>query len=109
MPQSPSIYDTMLQFFTQDEWPYTQLEGRPMLRMNFRGNNGRWLCIAQAREEQEEFVFYSVCDVNVPEDKRAAMAEYLTRANYGLYIGNFEMDYSDGEIRYKTSIDIEGA
>jgi hypothetical protein len=24
-----------------------------------------------------------------------------------MIIGNFEMDYSDGEIRYKTSVDIE--
>jgi hypothetical protein len=30
----------------------------------------------------------------------------LTRANFGLNIGNFEMDFSDGEIRYKTSIDV---
>lgn len=36
------------------------------------------------------------------------MAEFLTRANYGLMIGNFEMDFNDGEIRYKTSIDVEG-
>ena len=33
---------------------------------------------------------------------------FLTRANYGLLIGNFEMDYNDGEVRYKTSIDVEG-
>lgn len=32
------------------------------------------------------------------------MAEFLTRANYGMAIGNFEMDYNDGEIAYKTSI-----
>lgn len=30
------------------------------------------------------------------------MAEYLTRANYGLRDGNFELDFSDGEIRYKV-------
>ena len=32
----------------------------------------------------------------------------MTRINYGLNIGNFEMDMHDGEIRYKTSIDVEG-
>jgi hypothetical protein len=46
--------------------------------------------------------------VKVPEDKRLIMADFLTRANYGLYIGNFEMDFNDGEVRYKTSIDVEG-
>ena len=39
---------------------------------------------------------------------RGLAAEYLTRANYGLSIGNFEMDFEDGEVRYKTSIDVEG-
>ena len=36
------------------------------------------------------------------------ISELLTRANYGLNIGNFEMDFSDGEVRYKTSINVEG-
>jgi hypothetical protein len=35
------------------------------------------------------------------------MAEFITRANYGMRIGNFEMDFSDGELRYKSSIDVE--
>ena len=29
-------------------------------------------------------------------------------AIFGLLIGNFEMDMSDGEVRFKTSIDVEG-
>ena len=35
------------------------------------------------------------------------MAEFIARANYGLRIGNFEMDFSDGELRYKSSLDFE--
>ncbi|MEL6492946.1 MAG: YbjN domain-containing protein [Cyanobacteria bacterium J06621_3] len=35
------------------------------------------------------------------------MAQFITRANYGLILGNFELDYTDGEIRYKTSLDVE--
>ena len=43
-----------------------------------------------------------------PEEMRVPMAEFLTRANYGLRIGNFEMDFEDGEVRYKSSVDFEG-
>ena len=32
------------------------------------------------------------------------MAEFITRANYGLHMGCFELDFNDGEIRYKMSI-----
>jgi hypothetical protein len=46
--------------------------------------------------------------IKAAEEVRPAVAEFLTRANYGLYIGNFELDYADGEIRYKSSIDFEG-
>ena len=37
-----------------------------------------------------------------------AIAEFLTRTNYSMIIGNFELDFADGEIRYKTSIDVQG-
>jgi hypothetical protein len=102
------ILDTAASFFEEDGWPFTQFEGQPVLQMGFRGENGQWTCIAQAREEQSQFLFYSLCPVNAPEDRRPAVAELLTRANYGLFIGNFELDLDDGEIRYKTSIDVEG-
>lgn len=46
--------------------------------------------------------------IKVPEARRQVIAEFLTRANYGMVIGNFEMDFSDGEIRYKTSVDLAG-
>jgi hypothetical protein len=65
-------------------------------------------CYAIVRVDLEEFLFYAVAPVKVPEDVRIAVAEYVTRANYGLRIGNFELDYSDGEVRYKSSIDFEG-
>lgn len=42
------------------------------------------------------------------ENKRQAIAEFLTRANSGMIVGNFELD-ADREIRYKTSVDVKGA
>ncbi len=103
-----AIYDTMVRFFTEDEWPFTEVEGKPILRTAFSGRNGNWVCFAQAREEHYRFLFYSVCTTNTPEEKRPAMAEFITRANYGMILGNYELDYRDGEVRYKTSIDVEG-
>ena len=73
----------------------------------FIGNNGEMTCFAQVRPDLEQFIFYVVMPMRVPEEMRAAMAEFLTRANYGLVVGNFEMDYEDGEVRYKTSLDVE--
>lgn len=102
------IFNVLVEFFEEDEWDFQWMEGMSVLTMGFSGKNGKWQCFAQAREKQQQFVFYSVLPVNVPEDKRARVAEYITRVNYGMVIGNFEMDYDDGEVRYKTSVDVEG-
>jgi hypothetical protein len=101
------IFEVALNFFNQDNWPFSQSEDEPILNLVFQGTNGEWVCYAKAREEENQFVFYSNCQVNVPANKRQAMAEFLTRANHGLVIGNFEMDFEEGLIRYKTSIDVE--
>jgi hypothetical protein len=102
------ILDVAISFFQQDDWPITELDGQPFLRTGFQGSSGQWTCFAQVREEQSQLIFYSVCPLSVPEGRRLAAAEFLTRANYDLVIGNFEMDWDDGEIRYKTSIDVLG-
>lgn len=104
---SSPIFNVVLDFFARENWPTHQLNGEPVLQVNFKGNNGRWGCLAQAREAEYQFVFYSVCPANTPPEKRAAMAEFITRANYGLSLGNFEMDFNDGEVRFKTAIDTE--
>lgn len=108
MSESKTILEIVTDFLRQDQWPFVPLGDQPLLHTNFKGHNGQWSCVAQAREEMSQFVFYSVCPVSVPEHKRLAMAEFITRANYGMVMGNLEMDMSDGEVRYKTSIDVEG-
>ncbi|MFM7370071.1 MAG: YbjN domain-containing protein, partial [Sphaerospermopsis kisseleviana] len=103
-----NIFEEMINFFKNDDWPFVQLSGQPALQISFQGKNGKWNCYARAREEQQQFVFYSICPINAPEEKRLAVAEFITRANSGMMIGNFELDFNDGEISYKTSIDVEG-
>lgn len=105
---SKKIFEAILNFFTEDDWAYAKIQGEPTLRLAFQGNNGKWTCYAKAREQQQQFVFYSLCPMNAPENKRQNVAEFITRANCGMIIGNFELNFNDGEISYKTSIDVEG-
>ncbi len=56
----------------------------------------------QTRDE-DGFTVYTVFPVKAPEEKRGAVAAFLTRANYGLILGSFELDFDDGEIRFKVT------
>lgn len=102
------LLDLVGQYLDADDWHYER-DDENVIRMGFAGENGRWTVFARALEEKQQILFYSLCPLNAAEARRPAMAEFLTRANYGMVIGNFEMDYSDGEIRYKTSIDVENS
>src|SRR5260221_4823931 len=97
------IYDALVRYFREVNWSFTPMEDRTALMLTVTGEHGMYTCYAQAREETEQFVFYSFYAVKAPESKRVTAMEYVTRANYGLFIGNFELDMSDGEVRYKTS------
>jgi hypothetical protein len=105
--EDQSLLQTVMAFFAEDDWQFTKLQGEPILHLVFQGNNGQWNCYAKVREEQQ-LIFYSICPIVAPESTRSAIAEFLTRANFGIVIGNFELNFDSGEIRYKTSIDVEG-
>lgn len=101
-------FETLGQFLEEDEWKPRKLDDKHAYSMLYSGENGDYRCYAVVRVELEEFLFYTVAPVRIPNDVRPAVAEYITRANYGLRIGNFELDYSDGEVRFKSSINFEG-
>ena len=46
--------------------------------------------------------------LRIPYEERLPACELLMRANHGLMFGSFDIDFSDGEVRYKVSVDTEG-
>jgi hypothetical protein len=103
-----SLLEVAKKFFDEDNWRYQELKDQGILTVAFKGESGQWSCYAQAQDQRNLFVFYSISPTRPEPGKIAAMAEYLTRVNYNMALGNFEMDMEDGEIRFKTSIDVTG-
>lgn len=103
-----SILDELIDFFEQDDWLFDIIDDPPGIRTTFFRKSDRWSCEAYVREERGQCVFYSIFPVHVPAEKLDSVAEFITRANFGMIIGNFELNYEDGQIRYKTSIDVKG-
>lgn len=109
MKEKHSIYETMAAFFTENNWPHVVVEELGVINVPFKGKNSEWLCTAMAKEEIDQFAFYSILPFIIPAEKLNIVLEYITRANYGQIIGNWEMNMDKGEVRYKTSIDVEGS
>lgn len=103
------IYDAVKSYFAGTDWTFEERPGKSLIAFPVAGSNGNWLGFAKALEEDEQLLIHSVIPTEVPAGRRDALALFLTRANYGTVIGNFELDLDSGELRYKTSIDVEGS
>jgi len=103
------LLQAAVSFLSEEGWHPQIIEEEATVRTGFAGSNGNFACYGHGMEDTEQFVFYSVVPVPVPAGKRQAMAELLTRINSGLVLGSFEMDFDDGEVRFKTAIDVEDA
>lgn len=75
-----------------------------MLAGIISGATGTYKCLFHAKEESDTLAFYMQLGPKAPPQHRIKIAEYIARANYGLVIGNFEIDMRDGEIRFKNSL-----
>jgi hypothetical protein len=107
-PERGKIYKAMVTFFQEQKINFTEVSGKPMIAFGIAGKNGKFRCAGRANEKLQLFLFYSNCPLIVPENRRLAMAEFLIRINDILNVGNFDMNFDNGEISYRTSIDVEG-
>ncbi|MDI3283127.1 YbjN domain-containing protein [Polyangium sp. 15x6] len=56
-------------------------------------------------EELERVVVYVMFEPKAKKELRTELAEFVTRANFGMGDGNFEMDFDDGSVRFKVALD----
>lgn len=103
-----SIMGAVERFMQENELEYERVEGRSALVCNLSGDNNGFRFFFDIHEDDERLIIYATTQTRIPEQARVPIAEFLARANYGLRIGNFELDMSDGEVRYKVSVDVEG-
>jgi len=102
------LLDGILAHAEGRRWSARRLAERDVVEVRFDVGWTRWSAFAKV-ERGDVIVIRSLFPELVPEDRRGAVAEYLTRANWRLSVGNWEMDWSDGETRFKTSVDLNGS
>ena len=102
------IYDGLLNFLRQDEWPIHEIGDGITISTAFEGQDERWACVAQAVEEADIVLFYSTLPIEVPATRRDEMAKFLCYLSYTVPTGCFEISREDGDVRFKTSLSVLG-
>ncbi|MFA6319062.1 MAG: YbjN domain-containing protein [Elusimicrobiota bacterium] len=103
------LLDTVAEFLIDDKWVFDKVEGRDIIKTGVRVKNASYRMFIDCVEVRQQVMLYVLSPDVVAPEKRLFAAEFLTRANYGLRFGNFELDMDDGEVRFKVSVDVEGS
>lgn len=67
-------------------------------------NNSSWTELIRIEEDAKLIIMYAVFPTLVMEQNREALALQFMNENYDLMNGAFEMDSSDGELRFRSSL-----
>lgn len=72
------------------------------------GEHGTWHTYIQVTDDVEarHVVIHAHLPALIPVSTRLKVAELLTRINYDLVLGNFELGLDDGELLLKTAVDL---
>jgi hypothetical protein len=95
--------EKMTEVLKARDWNFELEEESGMLTTGCRGENGQWRVQAGPLSEYA-FAIFSRFPVDCPAPKRQTCSELLTRINFAMVLGCFEMDFEDGMIFFKTTI-----
>lgn len=107
---SDEIVNVVKQFLEEDDWHYSFNEETGIFRFGLKIRSKIQNISYVIDVHDDEFVTYGMCPIGVDREDlemMTQMAEFICRANYGLKNGCFEMDWRDGEIRFRSYVDCE--
>ena len=74
-----------------------------------RTDKATYELFVHADDERDTVAIYLLFPTHAPEARRAAVAELCTRANWETFIGALDMDWADGDVRFRAGVDVEGS
>jgi hypothetical protein len=87
-------------------YAYQQLDAQS-LTLSHRSQHGTYALYFTTNDETDFVGLMTTLGSRIPVSRRAQVAEALSRINLLLWLGNFELDFSDGELRFRIGIDVE--
>ncbi len=104
----PTLLETAATYLQNEDWNFdSDLENSKLIgSVNGDVATFHWFVHTIEEDELNAVRIYSNLPVKVPELRRQAIAELITRINEKLDSGNFEMFYTSGQVYFKTTLDL---
>lgn len=108
MAMMSDIVEAVRNYLDEDGWKYEYDEERRLIRAGVSLKSKLQSARLIVNFNESGYTVIAVPAIKADDASRMNVLEYISRANYGLRNGNFEMDLNDGEVRYKTYTNCKG-
>jgi hypothetical protein len=99
-PSSPS-FQALIDYIESKNFNHTPYPEEKRVTLSMSGKNAHFRFTARITNEDDYLQVTANYPFSVREEKlRSSTAELITRANYCMPLGKFEMDMADGEVRF---------
>src|SRR5262249_31575583 len=99
--------DAIITCCRHELWQYVSLPHIPAVQITVETRSAFLTCFCEARDADKQVVCYTRYSAKPPPGRRAAVAEFVHRANWNLAVGCFEFNPETGEVRFRTSLDLD--
>jgi hypothetical protein len=89
-------------------WKGERIKGRHAYSVDIRNELFPIRLFLEIDIDLTQFRFSIIPDVKISDDKLSAVAEYFCRVNWGMRIGNFDLDFRSGKISFRNGIEFRG-
>jgi hypothetical protein len=104
-----SPFQTLTDYLDVNQYNYTPYTEENRINFNVAGHHAYYRVQLRITHEGEYFQIALHYPFRIRDEKmRLSVSELVTRANYMMVLGKFEMDMSDGKIRLHVAQLIEG-
>ena len=105
IPVPTALFDSVMTSFAEARW-VTYLAEAPAVMVDLRGEQSMYASRYFVWDERRMIVCCTRCPVLIPKRARRKAMEFITRANFGMMFGAFELNLDDGMILFRTGFNV---
>jgi hypothetical protein len=102
-----ALFEQVVGLLGDSDYDFQVSDEDEVLRLGLETDEGSWMAYLRVMPSGP-CVVYSKPEFDVAPEHRQAVSDLITRLNFGILVGNFELDVDDGECRFKTAFDSDG-
>lgn len=108
MGQGQKIYEMFKESLDSKDFHYEPHDDDLAITLTVHGNDLPQPTVIRVMDDRDTIFIYSPIPSKMPEDKRMEAAVAVAVANNGMLNGCFDLDMSDGEIRFRVTESYRG-